>query len=47
MNHYPSFNDKVALVTEASSGMPLVIAQTSAEAGNSAVAADLNRNALV
>jgi NAD(P)-dependent dehydrogenase (short-subunit alcohol dehydrogenase family) len=41
MNDYPDFKDKVALVTEASSGMGLATAQAFAEGGASVALADL------
>jgi NAD(P)-dependent dehydrogenase (short-subunit alcohol dehydrogenase family) len=40
MNNYPNFNDKVALVTGASSGMGLATAQAFAEAGAFVTLAD-------
>jgi NAD(P)-dependent dehydrogenase (short-subunit alcohol dehydrogenase family) len=41
MNNYPNFNDKVALVTGASSGMGLATARAFAEAGASVTLADV------
>ena len=46
MNNYLSFNDKVALVTGASSGMGLATAQAFAEAGASVVLADFKEEAV-
>jgi NAD(P)-dependent dehydrogenase (short-subunit alcohol dehydrogenase family) len=46
MNNYLSFNDKVALVTGASSGMGLATAQAFAEAGASVVLADSKEEAV-
>jgi NAD(P)-dependent dehydrogenase (short-subunit alcohol dehydrogenase family) len=46
MNNYPNFNDKVALVTGASSGMGLATAQAFAEAGASVVLADVKEEAV-
>ena len=46
MNNYPSFNDKVALVTGASSGMGLATAQAFAEAGASVALADFKEEAV-
>ena len=46
MNNYPNFNDKVALVTGASSGMGLATAQAFAEAGASVTLADVKEEAV-
>ncbi len=46
MNHYPNFNDQVALVTGASSGMGLATAQAFAEAGASVALADVKEEAV-
>jgi NAD(P)-dependent dehydrogenase (short-subunit alcohol dehydrogenase family) len=46
MNYYPDFNDKVALVPGASSGMGLATAQASAEAGASVALADVKEEAV-
>jgi NAD(P)-dependent dehydrogenase (short-subunit alcohol dehydrogenase family) len=46
MNNYPNFNDKVALVTGASSGMGLATAQAFAEAGASVTLADVKKDAV-
>jgi NAD(P)-dependent dehydrogenase (short-subunit alcohol dehydrogenase family) len=46
MNNYPSFNDKVALVTGASSGIGLATALAFAEAGASVTLADVKEEAV-
>ena len=46
MNNYLNFNDKVALVTGASSGMGLATAQAFAEAGASVALADVKEEAV-
>ena len=46
MNNYPNFNDKVALVTGASSGMGLATAMAFAEAGASVTLADVKEEAV-
>ncbi len=46
MNNYPNFNDKVALVTGASSGMGLATARAFAEAGASVTLADVKEEAV-
>src|ERR1700736_426891 len=46
MNHYPNFNDQVALVTGASSGMGLATAQAFAEAGASVALVDVKEEAV-
>ena len=46
MNNYPNFNDQVALVTGASSGMGLATAQAFAEAGASVTLADVKEEAV-
>ena len=46
MNDYPDFNDKVALVTGASSGMGLATARAFAEAGASVALADVKEDAV-
>lgn len=46
VNHYSSFNDNVALVTGAGSGMGLATAQAFAEAGASVMLADLKEEAV-
>jgi NAD(P)-dependent dehydrogenase (short-subunit alcohol dehydrogenase family) len=46
MNNYPNFNDKVALVTGASSGMGLATALAFAEAGASVTLADVKEEAV-
>ena len=46
MNNYPNFNDKVALVTGASSGMGLATTQAFSEAGASVALADVKEEAV-
>lgn len=46
MNNYPNFNDKVALVTGASSGMGLATASAFAEAGAFVTLADVKEEAV-
>jgi NAD(P)-dependent dehydrogenase (short-subunit alcohol dehydrogenase family) len=46
MNDYPNFNDKVALVTGASSGIGLATALAFAEAGASVTLADVKEEAV-
>jgi NAD(P)-dependent dehydrogenase (short-subunit alcohol dehydrogenase family) len=43
MNDYPDFNNKVALVTGASSGMGLATARAFAKAGASVALADVKK----